>query len=248
MDFVREENCSKRSGNVRMKSASRQITILLIAMVGVSVVLANSARGWAASREGELASAIAADPLPNVLSTPESGLLMGITMADFTGDTHPDLATVELNGFDSVNALYVVEVRFSEGGRQLLRLTAPFGGLLITAKDVTGDGNLDLVIHAARSGAPLTVFLNDGSGHFTAAEPTAFTDVVRQTTSGQEFTTERFYFNATLISPKLKTINCHSASERHPREQGRSYFYATCQAPVHRVVPFGLDRAPPTIA
>jgi hypothetical protein len=247
MGFVREENGSKRSGIVRMKRASRQITILFIAMAGIAVALANSAHSWAASREGESASALAADPLRNVPSTPESGLLMGFTMADFTGDTHPDLATVELNGFDSVNALYVVEIRYSEGGRQLQPLTAPFGGLLITAKDVTGDGSLDLVIHAARSGAPLTVFLNDGSGHFTAAKASAFTDVVREATSGQKFTTERLYLNAMLISPKLKTIHCRTASERYAREQSRSYFCATCEAPFHRVVPFGLDRAPPAI-
>jgi hypothetical protein len=231
-----------------MKSALRQTIILLIATLGLTLAFANSSRNWAASRERVPASAIAADALPSVLSTPESGLSLGFTMADFTGDTHPDLATVELKGFDSAKAQYVIDVRFSEGGRQFLRMKAPLGGLLIAAQDVTGDGNLDLVIRAARSGIPVTVFLNDGHGHFTAAEPSAFSNILPDTIPGQKFATERFYFSATLVSPRSDTIRCQSTATRNSAAQKVSLVSANLRVPLHPFLPLGLDRAPPTIA
>jgi hypothetical protein len=169
-------------------------------------------------------------------------------MADFTGDTHPDLATVELKGFDSVRAQYVIDVRFSEGGRQFLRMKAPFGGLLIAAKDVTGDGSLDLVIRAARSGIPITVFLNDGHGHFTAAEPSTFSNILPDTIPSQKFATERFYFSATLVSPRSNTIRCQSAATRNSEAQKVSLVPANHYVPLHPFLPFCLDRAPPTTA
>ena len=231
-----------------MKSALRQTIILLISTMGLTLACANSARGWAASREREAAPAIAADALPSVLSVPESGLRLEFTMADFTGDTHPDLATVELKGFDSVRAQYVIDVQFSEGGRQFLQMKAPFGGLLIAAKDVTGDGSLDLVIRAARSGIPVTVFLNDGHGHFTAAEPSAFSNILPDTVPGQKFATERFDFSATLVSPRSDTIRCQSTATRNSEAPTVLLVSTNYHVPLHPFLRFGVDRAPPTTA
>jgi hypothetical protein len=235
-----------QSRSALIKSASRQRTILLIAILGLSLTLACSAPAWAASSENERPSALAADSSPNVPAMSETGLSLGFTMADFTGDTHPDLAIVELNSFDSVSALYVIDVQFSEGGRQLLRMKAPLGGLFITAKDVTGDGNLDLVIRAATSGSPLTIFLNDGRGHFTATSPSAFTNIHQETRPGREFAVEHFYFSATLISSRSSTINSQHESARNPGEKSRAHAFATCRVYFCRSVPFSLDRAPPT--
>jgi hypothetical protein len=231
-----------------MKSALRQTIILLVVILGLTLALANRTSGWPAS--GESASVVAADALRSVLPTPEIGLSSGITMADFTGDTHPDLATVELNGFDSVSALYVIDVRFSEGGRQFLSLTAPFGGLLLSATDVKGNGNLDLVIRAAWSGAPVTVFLNDGRGHFTPAAPSAFTNVLPETTPGQTFATEHFYFSfsATLVSPRSNTIRGQTGATRNPDAQQVSLVPANSRVTPHPFLPFGSDRAPPIVA
>ena len=53
---------------------------------------------------------------------------MGLAMADFTGDTHPDLATVQLERFDSPSARYSIEIRLSEGGRQSLGALTPGAG------------------------------------------------------------------------------------------------------------------------
>jgi hypothetical protein len=231
-----------------MKSALRTTIILLIATLGLALALANGARTGPAARDRGSASSVAKDILPGVLVTPEPGLSVGFAMADFTGDTHPDLATVELNRLDSASARYVIAVQLSEGGHQLLQLTAPFGGLLITAKDVTGDGNMDLVIRAARSGAPVTIFLNDGHGHFTEAEPSAFASVLPETAPGQRLATEHFYFSATLVSPRSKTIRCQAGATRNPHAQGVSLVSASRYVPSHPFLPFNLDRAPPTAA
>jgi hypothetical protein len=231
-----------------MKSAVRQTIILFIAILGLTVDLVNSTRGPTASCECDSAFAVAVDSSPSVLPGPEIGFGLGFTMADFTGDTHPDLATVELNGFNSINAQYLIDVRLSEGGGQLLRLTAPVGGLLVTATDVTGDGNLDLVARTARSGAPVTVFLNDGHGHFTAAEPSAFANVRPETSPEQRFATEHFYFSATLVSPRSSTISSQTGATRNPDAQQVSLVPADRGVAPHPFLPFGLDRAPPAAA
>jgi len=237
-----------RSRSALTKSASRQALILMtIAILGLSLLLTCSASAWATSIEHERPSALAAGFSPNLPAVSEIGLSLGFTMADFTGDTHPDLATVELNGVDSVSALYVIDVRFSEGGRQFLRLKAPFGGLFMTAKDVTGDGNLDLVIRAATSGAPLTIFLNDGHGHFTATDPSTFASLLPDTAPGQKFATERFYFRANLISRRFSAIHRPSTAVRNSDVQNASLVSANHHVPLHPFLTFCSDRAPPEI-
>jgi hypothetical protein len=99
---------------------------------------------------------------------------IALAIADFTGDTHPDSATVQLHRVDSSNAQYSIEIRLTEGGDQILALAAPFGGLLVTPKDVTADGNLDLVIRSATNHALVAVLLNDGSGHFHRSDNELF--------------------------------------------------------------------------
>ena len=245
--FAPEGNCGKRQGNTSMKSPLHQ-TIALLAVI-LALPLANSARGSAAAHSFESASVAAVDASSIGAPTPAIGLSLGFAMADFTGDTHPDLATVELNRFDSASAQYVIEIQLTEGGHQVLRLTAPAGGLLITPKDVTGDGNLDLVIRAAGSHALVAVFLNDGYGHFSAgAEPAVSARALRDAPSELGFTTEQFRFGATVVSLESYTAECQSGSARNPQQRNGSLFSANCGAPSHSFLPFGLNRAPPTVA
>lgn len=186
-------------------------------------------------------STTTAPPLP-------SALALGLAMADFTGDGHPDLATVGVGWFDSSRAHYSIEIRLTEGGSQSLELTAPFGGLLVTPKDVTGDGTLDLVVRAVGSRAPVAVFLNDGCGHFSATEPAAFAKVLAQIPAEFGFTTdEQLYFSATLVSSEAYTLKCQSASARNPQEQDGSLLPAHDSAPSHSFLPFGSNRAPPSL-
>jgi hypothetical protein len=232
-----------------MKCALHQTAKLFKVMLGLTLLVANSARGWPGAHRHDLASAASAGALPNISPMPPTGFSLDFVMADFTGDTHPDLATVEINGFDSASAKYVIEIQLSEGGRQFLRLTAPFGGLLLAPKDVTGDGTLDLVVRAAKTHVPLAVFINDGSGHFSlAAEPAVFARVLPELPSEFGFTTEQFDFGATVVPLGSHTAEFQTGSGRDPQGQNGSLFSTNDHAPSHSFLPFGLNRAPPTVA
>jgi hypothetical protein len=164
----------KSESNTILPAFSLTLAVFLVLACGMQRV--NGGPSTTGSEARLTAPHIAAFPIsPDgtagaVLTTgtfaPPMAPALGLTMADFTGDTHPDLATVELEKLDSSSALYWIEIRLTEGGHQVLKLRAPFGGLLITPKDVTGDGNLDLIVRSAKSRAPVALFLNDGSGHF----------------------------------------------------------------------------------
>jgi hypothetical protein len=170
----------------------------------------------------------------------------GIAVADFTGDGNPDLATVVPDRFQSTAAQYVVEVQLSEGGHQFLRMTAPFGGLRITAKDLTGDGNLDLVVHVGRSPVPAAVLLNDGHGHFSPAEPSAFARVASGDTPGPEFTAKHFCFGATPASSESRTVGLRSAFDRNPPAPRCSLFPTHRRMLIASSFFFDAGRAPPS--
>jgi hypothetical protein len=112
---------------------------------------------------------------------------LGLAIADFTGDSHPDLAAVGFDRVDASNGYYVIEIALSEGGRQSLTFAAPPGGLLLTPKDVTGNGTLDLVVRSAVSRLPVAVFFNDGCGHFSPRS-SAVTVKIQNLFSGSELT------------------------------------------------------------
>jgi hypothetical protein len=229
-----------------MKNTARKTMFVLALILNLALPLGNSARGKAFVFKA--ATALATDTSPNSLSATPIGLNVGFAMADFTGDTHPDLATVELSGFDSGTAEYMIEVQLTEGGHQTLQLSAPFGGILVTPKDVTGEGNLDLVISSARSHTPVALFVNDGHGHFSAADTTVFAKSVRDSVPENEFSTEQFCFSATVVSPKPYAAAFRSGSARSFREPNDSLSFADYDAPSRFFSPFGLNRAPPAVA
>ncbi len=184
----------------------------------------------------------------NETSSPLMVPALGLAVADFTGDSHPDFATVKLNGLDSPRAQYSIEVRLSEGGGQSLRLTAPFGGLVITPKDLTGDGNLDLIVRSARSHVPVAVFLNDGRGHFSPAAPSSFAQALRDLAYELGPSADQPHFGAALISQKSYAIACESASGRGLQRQESMLSPANVGVPLHLFLPFGSNRAPPVVA
>jgi hypothetical protein len=215
--------------------------IPMLFVLGIALLLfARSAQtGSDRGSATALSSKISASPMAPAL---------GFAMADFTGDSHPDLATAELDRFDSPSAHYSIEIRLSEGGRQSLRLTAPFGGLLLTPKDVTGDGNLDLIVRSAPSHVPVAIFLNDGRGHFSPAAPAAFAQALREVPYELAFTADQTYFSATLISPGSYTIACRNLSVRNPQLQDGVLLPTNFGVPSHLFLPFGSNRAPPAVA
>jgi hypothetical protein len=218
------------SGQLSPAGAGRKVTL------GSDSIFPFSVRGAAAA---VLTTGTFAPPMAPAL---------GLTMADFTGDTHPDLATVELEKLDSFSAHYWIEIQLTEGGHQILSLAAPFGGLLITPRNVTGDGNLDLVVRSAKSHAPVALFLNDGSGHFSRADIAVFANALHDGSSQFSFTTRQTYLGATLACLESYTAKCPTESPRYLREQKGSLLSANYPAASQPFLSFGANRAPPSLA
>ena len=95
-------------------------------------------------------------------------------IADFDGDVRPDLASIQAGSNNSGSTNYWIQLQFSAVGRQSIRLVAPAGGLRIEARDVNGDHAVDLILATAWFNQPVAVFLNNGHGSFSRAEPAAF--------------------------------------------------------------------------
>ena len=93
---------------------------------------------------------------------------------DFDGDRKPDLAEVQVERNDSNSTRYSITFHLTSGVDQSIGVTAPFGGLQIVPRDVNGDNAVDLVVRTAFRHEPVAIFLNDGHGNFSRAEPASF--------------------------------------------------------------------------
>jgi hypothetical protein len=106
---------------------------------------------------------------------PAAGPGLPFAIADFNGDSRPDIASVEAGNKDSASTSdYWVDVRLSGSRSRLFRLVGPSGGLHVEARDVNGDHAIDLVLSTAWLGQPVAILLNDGHGRFHRVEPTGF--------------------------------------------------------------------------
>lgn len=95
-------------------------------------------------------------------------------IADFDGDSRPDLATVQAGVSSPWDTQYWIAFQLSRGSRQILGITAPTGGLQVTSRDVNGDSFLDVVVTTAWTKRPVAVLLNDGQGNFRTSSSSAF--------------------------------------------------------------------------
>lgn len=235
-----------------MYSTATKIGWFLALAVGLAVpqmTSAGQAGGVARSLTPASACAGEATGIQDGLSVPSSGIPLGFAMADFTGDGNPDLATVELNRLNSSVGRYLIEIRLTEGGRQSLRLKTYAGELLVTPQDVTGDGNLDLVVHTAQSAVPLAVFLNDGTGHFSeAAAPNEFMHIRDDAASDSRITAERPHVSGAIIASGSYAARCRAHWLRYPQRRDRLLFSNRDAAPRHSFLAFGSNRAPPAVA
>ena len=190
----------------------------------------------------------AAPALTSGTFEPPTAPALSLAMADFTGDTHPDLATVELEKLDSSSARYWIEIRLTEGRHQILKLRAPFGGLLITPRDVTGDGNLDLIVRSASSHAPVALFLNDGNGYFSRADVASFADALRDEPSEFAFTAQQTYLGANLACLESYTADCPAGALGYMQKQEGAMLLPDYGSASFLFRSFGADRAPPSLA
>src|ERR1700731_675503 len=99
-------------------------------------------------------------------------------IADFDGDSRPDLATVEMGQTSASRARYWIGFQLSTGAPQGIGVNAPIGGLDIASRDVNGDHSLDLIVTTTWLNQPVAVLLNDGHGNFTLTDPAAFPTLV----------------------------------------------------------------------
>jgi hypothetical protein len=104
------------------------------------------------------------------------GSNLSFSVADFDGDSRPDLASVQAGKSDSVRTDYWIQLQLSATGRRTFRIVAPLGGLQIASRDVNGDNAPDLILTTAWLGQPVAILLNDGHGNFSQVEPAAFPD------------------------------------------------------------------------
>ncbi len=117
-------------------------------------------------------SAAELQPQQSASLSPDSRLSFAV--ADFDGDRHPDLITVQPAVRDSSQTDYWLQLRLSAYGRRFIRLAGPKGGLKIEARDVNGDNTVDLVVATVWRDQPVAILLNDGYGNFSKVDPSVF--------------------------------------------------------------------------
>ena len=117
--------------------------------------------------------------LPNV---PAASVGPGaqFAIADLDGDLRPDLASIQAEPNSSGTTNYWIQLQLSTTGWQSIPVVAPAGGLRIETRDVNGDNAIDLVLAEAWFDRPVAVFLNNGHGGFSRAEPNAFAGAFRE--------------------------------------------------------------------
>jgi hypothetical protein len=112
-------------------------------------------------------------------SAPLAGLTgASFAIADFDGDSLPDLATVETGPAIAQHTNYWIQFEFSLGNKRSFAVSAPAGGLQIASRDVNGDHFLDVIISTQLANEPVAVLLNDGLGNFTLADAKKFAPAI----------------------------------------------------------------------
>jgi FG-GAP-like repeat len=164
-----------------------------------------------------------------------------------TGDRRPDLATVRAGQISSSDTHYWIGFQLSSGPRQTLGITAPTGGLQITARDVNGDDFLDVIVTTAWTNQPVAVFLNDGHGNFTQSSPSAFPSAFRTSETGWTCTWFEIKDGTAVILSRNLCGDCDEDSSINtpPYAIGRPVAWAALN-PRFFVVVSSLGRAPPS--
>jgi FG-GAP-like repeat len=196
---------------------------------------------------GFAACGFAASTGPQSWPVSSTAVTSQFVIADFDGDKRPDLAIVQARQGNSSDTRYWIAFQRSGGARQTLGISAPNGGLRITARDVNGDDFLDLIVTAAWTGQPVAVLLNDGHGDFQASSPSGF--------PGAFSTSEKFWTPATddvrgaaaVLLSRYSTGNCTEASTfLPPRNVNGLLALWNSRGWLSSVVVSFLGRAPPS--
>jgi hypothetical protein len=206
---------------------------LLRALLPLSLLLALPAqRALAGAIPGSTASEAAASS--------------SFAIADFDGDRIPDLATVNFDCSDASSARYSIRFTMAAGPSQTIGLTAPFGGLLLSARDVNGDNALDLIVTTPALRQPVAILLNDGHGQFTMANPAAFSSAIWDSSSGWQPASTPTQLAAALPPRRSSSGRCAQASIRASIEIVTELLPSFRTRHISNVQQFSLNgRAPP---
>lgn len=106
---------------------------------------------------------------------------LGWAVADFDGDSQPDLAVSKMET-RSGGVVYWLELDLSthhkqgspEAGAGLPAATTSLFGLHLIPRDVDGDHNLDIVVTIGVRRLPVAVWINDGRGRFEEGDLAAY--------------------------------------------------------------------------
>lgn len=103
-------------------------------------------------------------------------------IANLDGDELPDLASVEMDRANGLATSYRIRVQLSAWPESAIGVVGPLGGLRISAADVNGDDQVDLVVRTTQKSTLIAVLLNDGSGHFRKAELASYPELQQEAT------------------------------------------------------------------
>lgn len=167
-------------------------------------------------------------------------------IADFDGDLHPDIASVQIGNSDSTHTVYWIHLQLTSVGRQSIRVVAPVGGLQLLARDVNGDRTIDLVVTTAGFGKPVAVFLNDGHGSFSQVDHAAFPGAFSNSEANIASPTDSLADAAGVPPQSRAGIALDTRALSRPRSNTRLIALAASRFPLDPSLSCHLGRAPPS--
>src|ERR1700738_666946 len=169
-------------------------------------------------------------------------------IADFDGDSRPDLASVHVGQISSRITHYWIAFHLSGGPGQTVGITAPTGGLQITSRDVNGDSFPDVIVTTAWTNKPVAILLNDGLGNFTASNPSEFQGAFVVSETSWTSPTDEIRDASALLLSRCVPGDCRRNSKSlSPREMTRALApRPSAASPLASVSPF-IGRAPPSL-
>jgi hypothetical protein len=186
-----------------------------------------------------------ASPFPNATALPGT-LDAQFAFADFDGDHKPDLAVLHVERFSSLKTRYSLVFALSAGNRRTIEIFGPSGGLQILSRDVNGDNAPDLVVQAARRNQPVAIFLNDGYGNFTSADPASYPMDLQQSDAGLVPSALPSELGAVLLGTKTVPGEFpESGNLVSPRRTAGHAFFIKLRADEHPYFSSFSGRAPP---
>jgi hypothetical protein len=114
---------------------------------------------------------------------------LSFSVADFDGDSRPDLASVQAGTSNALSADYWVQLQLSAAREQTFRIVG-MGGIQIASRDVNGDNVPDLVLTRTWSEQPVAILLNDGHGTFSQVDPETYPAAFRESRATWNSTTD----------------------------------------------------------